>query len=238
MDPLLHNKTDEVVHRFLADKVPFTTTDISNAVKEAIWNEIGQRVGHRAIRAIIQQIDAQGIMSELDFAVSPITVYPPGQGGITVRLWHHHTYNPDDYKNVEQKPWEPPNDQSGCAPQLDMSDAVDVGDSMPIVANTSTGSKATKQCQIQQKQNTLNIPSVLVRSAGFHIGDRIFIDVNPQNGLEISRTVSSHASRQCVDEEGRIRIHGKKLDCLQKRNGSYCTAMLVEEPGKTYIVVQ
>lgn len=235
---LIRDKTEEAVQAKLDSQTAFTTTDISNAVKQAVHASTQEVPGHRHIRPIIQELDANGDMAAADFVVSPITVYPLASAPITVRLWHPQGFDPVGYADVEQKPWMPSVGQtSDAAQQLDMSsDGPDDDDSMPVVTNTPSGATVTKQCQIQNCQTTLNLPSVLVKAAGFMRGDGVLIATNSKGGIDVKRAASS--GTQTVDGEGRIRIHGKNLESLRKGKGDPCTAMLVEEVGVKYILIQ
>lgn len=239
MNQLLREKTEDAVKGKLDSQDSFTTTDISNAVKQAVYAINSKVPGHRQVRPIIEELEAEGMMANADFVATPITVYPNGKP-FTVRLWHHHAVDPADYRDVNQIAWTPTTGQStadlvnDAGRQVDM-DGPDTNDSMPVIQNTPSGATVQKQCQLQLKQSTLNLPLILVKAAGMFVGNSILVASNSKGGIDIKRSITG---TQEVDAQGRIRIHGRNLEMLKKGKGDPCTAMLVEDGGEKYIVVQ
>lgn len=99
-----------------------------------------------------------------------------------------------------------------------------------IVSNTDDGSSVSKQCQIQQMEQTLNVPRFIIKALGWNAGDAF--DVTWNNGAIIRQ---SDAGKQKIDKEGRIRLHGTQVAQLGTNTP---TALLVEpDSGDKYIQI-
>ncbi len=235
MDPdTLRQNVEDAVNVKLSAREHFTTVDIS---KPLIHVDNGIR--HREVRQIIDNMWAQGDIENAAFAVGSVTVYPKHRkgNGMQVRLFHpdEPTYDPASYTATHQ---EVVRDEAVATRGFDMDTEGDDGtsgsDSVSVVTNTPSGASVTKQCQIQAREGTLNIPVTLVRSAGFRAKDEIAITIS---GATIQVKKSTPGSQQ-VDGENRIRLHGKNVSCLGKSVGVPCLAMVVQpDSGDTYIQI-
>ena len=141
----------------------------------------------------------------------------------------------DDHASLLQVPSSPSPAPSSTRALLDMDD--DASAAIPAQVATVTGvHPVTRQCQVQQANETINIPSPLVKTAGFNPGDRFAVET-VAGVINIRRMVNGV---QQVDAEGRIRIHGRNVQTLNRRNGETCTVLLVtpENGDPAYLSVQ
>ena len=237
-DATLRVEVENRISELIQQGEAFTTVDVSHPIIAK-----DESVRHRQVRQIIDEMDAQGTMDIADYLRSTITVYPQGNQSkpLNVRLWHPDGYDVSAYTRIQQK-LARSSDQStstaAVAPRgIDMSDQDDDGggDGDPLIATTSSGDTVTKQCQVQQKQDTLNIPLSIIREAGFRSGDAFEIS---KSSTAVSIEKSS-TGKQRVDHEGRIRVHGDNVRILGKPHGVRCTVMVAENAnGQKYIQVQ
>lgn len=225
------------VEKAVMDKITageaFTTVDISHP----IINQ-DKSIRHKQVRTIIDEMLAQGVFDNHKYAVSPITVYPKQNKPISgVRLFHPDDpiFNPNSYTATNQELSRDSNKSSITRgfqiPDADGDDGS--SDNMIVVGATPSGNAVTKQCQIQQCRGTLNIPAILVKSAGFSSGDYINV-VTSASMITIEK--SQVQTNQQIDADGRLRIYGKNVESLNKQNGDTCMAMLVENPNKEKVI--
>lgn len=213
----------------------FTTADISHPLKR-----VDPNVRHRHVRAIINQMIRDNELQAADFTTSPITVWPDPHSPTPARLFHPDDpgFDPNSYtaRNQQLSDINPVTTKmSGRS--IDMSDDDGPVDGLTVITNTKSGHPVTKQCQIQPRQGSINVPALLVRAAGLSTGDFIHIDIDQTPSVKISKAHMN--TGQTVDAEGRVRLHGGNVTALKKPNGSNCTAMLVTPPsGEKYIQIQ
>lgn len=230
----LRQQVEAAVTDKLNNREAFTLVDISHPIIQA-----DNSVRHKQVRAIVDDLANAGEFDEAMFTSSPITVYPKPNKPITARLFHPDdpSFDVNSYTATNQ---ELHRDQQ-TAPVLstrgyDMTD--DDGDdgssgSVQVVSSTATGASVRKQCFVQSKMDTLNIPKTVVKAAGFAVGDSI--NVICDNGA--MRIEKSASGRQRVDNEGRIRLHGENIG--DRQHGTAYTAIAVEpSSGDFYIQVQ
>jgi hypothetical protein len=236
----------------------FTSVDISHPIIEADVQEHGKRtVFHRQVNTLIHEMFAAGelvydediVDGGIPLLRTAITVYPKPGKSATAFLYYPDdpNYDPNSYNERNQElvvdaPQTTPDSGDPQASKtrgfdMDDDDADDckTDDGATVVTTTATGAPVSKQCQIQRRHDTINIPSVLVRSAGWGTGDPVSVNaVGPT--IYVRRKVPG---QQRVDGEGRIRIHGKNVDALGKGLGDTCTALLVTpKDGEKYIQIQ
>ncbi len=232
-DATLKQKVEEAVGQKVLDREPFTTVDISHPIIAE-----DKSVRHRQVRTLVEEIVGRGDLDEGMFTSSPITVYPQPGKPVTARLFHPDdpTFDINSYAATHQKL---NRGQAALGPAVtrgyDMTD--DEGDDgsddgVTHVTSTPTGAPVTKQCFIQPKQGSLNIPSIIVKGAGFNNGDKFGISL-VSGAIRIERASSGS---QVVDKEGRIRLHGKSI--ASKDDTNTCTATVVSpQNGDAYIEV-
>lgn len=226
----LESKVKELISDKIKRNEPFTNVDISHPL-------IAQdpTIRHRQVRDIIQQMWSDNEFQ--NYTATPITVYPSDNQPITARLFH-----PDDpsfdittYTKTDQQldRATPGSNLNTKRRFLQLSDSSD--DNVVQVSTSVTGAAVTAQCEVQKTNNTLNIPRVIVNKAGWVSGDAIVVE---EKNATITITKTSNHTKQTVDKEGRIRIHGSKLDVIGKSNGQSCTVLLVNDNNETKIQVQ
>lgn len=235
-------ETRNVVFGFLEDRKPFTHTDVSNAVKKLVHEKTGKMVGHKYVRDIILDIfDNSDELGNNNFVRSPITVYPPTRStGVGAYLYHPDDFDCLDYNDLSQEAWKPNSNSSEDgvvskmsfkSSNIDMTDDGVTGDT-----HAKNGAEVTKQCSVQPNRRVLNIPAIMVSSAGWKVGDTVQVDHdNSSNILTVKRSISG---AQAVDSEGRVRVYGKNLSQIGKSPSDRCDTMLVKDNDSCYIVVQ
>ena len=234
----MNTETRNVVYDFLNGRESFTHTDVSNQVKERVYNITGDVVGHRFVKDIVLNILNSGELGSYNFVRSSITVYPPNLAhGVRAFLYHPDDVDTSNYQSVQQDVWNPPNATVANATKapttschLDMSD-----DGATVSPQAKNGSTVTKQCSVQANRKVLNIPAIMVSCAGWNPGDTVQVDCDhSSNILTVKKSITG---TQTVDGEGRIRIHGKNLEQIGKSSSDRCDTMLVND-NDCYIIVQ
>jgi len=225
----------------------FTSACISHPVIEQ-----HPEVRHRAVNEIIRDIWAQGNMMgsddgiPTDYVRTSITVYPDGPGGASRAAFLYHPDNGFDpysfqltervlVRNEEKKDSDPGRD-------VDMD--TDLVDSGQVLINLASGAAVSKQCDIQAKNDTLNVPRFVIKGAGLKSGDAVLIDVVSNRTINVKKasTPGANGQAQTVDKEGRVRLHGARLAALcgspTIKHGETFTALVVTpDGGEKYIQV-
>lgn len=232
----LQSKVESAVNDAIAAGKAFTMVDISHPIIHA-----DPTVRHRQVRSIIEDMANNGAFDNGMYTSSPITVYPQPNKPVTARLFHPDdpSFDVNSYTATNQQLHR---DQASAPANVITTRGYDMTDtdgdngsngSVQVVSSTPTGASVTKQCFVQSKGDTLNIPRTIVKAAGFATGDSI--NVADDNGsLRIEKAASG---RQKVDKEGRIRLHGDNIG--SRSNGAACTAIVVAPAaGDRYIQIQ
>ncbi len=233
----LQPAVEEAVHSMVDAREPFTTACISNPL---IADH--PEVRHIEVRAIIDGMIAAGDLDQPpQYMIGSTTVYTTrSPNGIQVRLFHPDDPNFDPSTFTANRRVLVRNNvpvTSGFASVDDDGDD-GTGDSVPVVTCTPTGAPVTRQCQVQKQHTTVNVPCQLVRAAGFNAGDEISIGMSAST-LTIKKAAGLDVSKQSVDAEGRIRVHGKNVESLGKAPTDLCTALVVQPSGgDAYIQIQ
>lgn len=256
MDPVtLRNTVESAVQSKLAAGDAFTSACISHPI---IKNNPDVR--HREVNDIIRDMWASGQMvgdddgMQADYNRSLIDVYPGGPGSAPVKAFCYHpdSFDPLTFKGstrvLVRNPGSVPSVTSGPVTVPDMTNLDDVDDDSDddtdndsaglILSNLSSGDAVTKQCDIQSKSNTLNIPRFVIEAAGFQQGESVLVTADAT-----ARTVTIRKSApgtggqvQVVDKEGRIRLHGARVAALcgtpNVQHGATFKALLVSPTGK------
>lgn len=238
------------------DDRAFTSVDISHPIIQADIAANGKRtVFHRQVNQIIHDLFAMGELvcdDSIPLVRTAITVWPKPGETATAFLYHPddpmydpNTYNSRNQELVVQKPGNvlaaQPGGSVGLAQtrnfNMDDDDESKSDQTANVITTTVSGQPVTKQCQIQRRQDTLNIPRILVKAAGWAPGDAVSVTaVGPT--IFVRKEIPGH---QRVDAEGRIRVHGKNVDAMNKKMGDICLALLVEPTNGShapYIQIQ
>ena len=232
----LQQKVEQGVDAKITANQPFTMVDISHPIIKA-----DPTVRHRQVRSVIEALASNGKFDNAMYTSSPITVYPQPNKPVQARLFHPDdpSFDVNSYTATNQ---ELHRDQASAPANVITTRGYDMTDTdgdngsnstVQMVSSTVTGAPVTKQCFVQSKGDTLNIPRTIVKAAGFAVGDSI--NVTDDNGsLRIEKATSG---RQKVDQEGRIRLHGDNIG--SRANGTACTAVVVAPAsGGSYIQIQ
>lgn len=215
----LQQKVTDAVDAMFNKRMAFTNLDIAKPIIKA-----DGLIRYWQIRDCINELWRSGAMDSAAYAVSMIDVYPNAQGpSIPARLFHPDEpgFDPSSYQDVRQV--------------LIRNAALDNDSvSTPAPISLPTGSKVTTTCEVQKVRGTINVPKIVVSSAGFKAGDSFSVSAD-SNSLKIE---VSPAGTQKVDSEGRIRLHGPNVNAINKTSGDPCVVMTVEDSGKVYIQIQ
>lgn len=237
-----HNTLEAEVRSAVDAKIsmrePFTLVDISHPIIER-----DNSVRHKQVRAIVDQLASDGLFDDEMYTSSPITVYPSPSKPCSARLFHpdEPTFDINSYTATNQVLHRDGSGssaivQSTSTRNFDMTDGDgDDGsqDDINVITTTASGAPVTKQCYVQSKANTLNVPVTIVTAAGFKPGDSI----NVKNSSGVIQIEKSNSGKQKVDKEGRIRLHGNKIEGHDP--ASKCTAVVITPNGSdTYIQIQ
>lgn len=227
MNSTLEKKVTDAVVGFINTNKAFTTVDISHPIIHEDPN-----IRHSDIRKILDHIINNGTLDSANYTSSPITVYPSPSSPKTARLFHPDDpgFDPSSYASVNQELHRPTSQV--VTRQYNMTDLNgDDGsnDGVSVLTTTSSGDKISKQCIVQTNRQTISVPRIIVRNAGFSVGDSI--KVHKVNGL--IRIEKADDGKQRVDGEGRIRLHGENISGKSK-----WVAVVVDYDLGTYIQIQ
>ncbi|MHA2279595.1 MAG: hypothetical protein ACXAC5_01705 [Promethearchaeota archaeon] len=202
----------DAVKARLNDSVAFTSACISHPLIDK-----DPAIRHYDVSQEVKQLWRQRQMTDPDgvgYLRTLITVYPDGPSGAPSQAYLYYPDNGFD-----------PNSFTATSRIL-TRDGDSQEDDAITVTQTANGSGVSKQCQVQKIERTLNIPRFIIAQLGWNSGQPIHVAVVSGN-IEIKpiKPASSVQPSQTVDQERRIRLHGKILDQLGTNNP---TAMLVE----------
>ena len=245
----LKQQVKDAVAAKMAAREAFTTVDISHPLIAA-----DSSIRHSQVRSIINEMWSNGDFEGEFYTASSITVYPKPTQPVTARLFHpdEPEYDPSSYTSVTQEltrtgssltfnkklpasPFAPVRSKGFDVTDSDGDDGSSSDGSL-VLAQSATGAKVQAQCEIQQKNATLNVPRILVSKAGLNVGSPVQISVS--GGVVTIKPGGDPAKDQVVDKEGRIRVYGKNLAGLGKSQGQACQALLVDDGGQSYIQIQ
>ena len=213
----VRTEVQKLVQTLLDAGDAFTSACISHPI---IKNDAGVR--HRDCTREVRNMWNGGQMIDGDgstYVRTSITVWPDGPGTTPANAW---LYHPDDYDVDGFKPRTRVLVR-GATPDTDEDD-----DTVVNITSTADGSAVVKQCQVQQKEKTLNIPRQLIKDVGWAPGQELDVDVNGSIVTIKIKTASAETAKQKVDNEGRIRLHGKTVDVLATTTP---LALLVDPTG-------
>lgn len=209
--------TNQVMQK-IANEEAFTSACISHPLIEQ-----DNTVRHRDVSQVIKDMWAHGNLIDNNghaYLRSLITVYPDGPQTSPAQAWLYYPdngFDPSDFTSNER-----------ILIRKHYGD--DTSSSISIV-NTADGSKVSKQVDVQAANKTLNIPRHIIKAAGWKTGDCLAVSTSTTT---VTIKLDKNA-RKRVDKEGRIRIHGKYVACLET---SSPTAILVEpDQGDAYIQI-
>lgn len=234
----LQKEVEDAVMNKVNSREAFTAVDISHPI---IKNDPSIR--HRQVRDAINAMINNGVFDQQIYTSSPITVYPKSNKPVTARLFHPDDPNFDinsyTATNQELDRGASGDDQGTKTRGFDMTDSDGDdgsgfdGNSIQMISTTSTGAPVKKQCFIQALHNTINIPRVVVKAAGFATGEFIKIS-NTGSNITIEKDSSG---KQQVDKEGRIRLHGPNINGFNS-NVPYTAVVVEPSQGNKYIQIQ
>jgi len=249
MDPnALRSTVESAVQAKLDAGEAFTSACISHPI---IKNNTTVR--HREVNGIIRDMWASGQMigdddgMQSDYNRTLIDVYPGGPGSSPVKAFCYHpdSYDPFSFqggkrvlvRNASSLSADPVTipDMSG----LDDDDSDNDNDGAALVlTNLASGAAVTKQCEIQSKSNTLNVPRFIIKAAGWSEGDAVLVDADSSAKtvtIKKASTAGASGQAQVVDKEGRIRLHGARVAALcgtpDVQHGATFKALLVSPDG-------
>ncbi len=230
-DATLRIEVENQIQDLIGKSEAFTTADISHPIINK-----DESVRHKQVKAIVDEMDTAGNFHVAGYIRGSTTIYLQGDPSkpMNVRLWYpdNGNFDPDSYSRTSQKLSRSGDSQSSPSRGIDMTDDDD-DDADPVVTNTVDGHAVTKQCSIQQRNDTLNIPLLLIKDAGFNSGDAFSV-VQSSNRITVHK---SAAGKQNVDAQGRIRIHGANIAAVKKADGSTCKALVATNGSEKYIEI-
>lgn len=198
------DSTRKAVVDMFESNEPFTSACISHPLIK-----MDASIRHHDVSQTIKEMWRNGEMVGPDGSMlvrSNISVWPNGPGR-SVNAWLYHT---DDY------------DVASFKPRSRVLVRGDIVDPPTSIANVADGSPVKKQCQVQTKNKTLNVPRSIIKEIGWLATDGIRVNID---GSTVTLIRCAMNSDQSIDKEGRIRLHGKAVDALDT---SPLTALLVE----------
>lgn len=212
----LNERVRNRVNDFVESRRAFTTVDISHP----IIND-DPTVRHRQIREVIEEMLTEGYFDEVAYTTTNITVHPqPGQD-VGARLFHPDEpgFDVDSYTKVSQEL------HRRSVNKIAVTKVTDEASTVAIQHRSTV--------RVQQRECTLNIPKKLVVGAGLKEGDRFTISFDG-TAIRIEKTMTGN----CVDAEGRIRIHG--MQRYNKMPGDACNVAVLSSSSilsTTYIQI-
>lgn len=242
----LRQAVRDAVLKLIDNRQPFTNVDISHPLIQQ-----DPTIRHRDVRKLIDELWADGTIGNEEYTVSTITVYPSPNKGVAARLFHPDDpqFDPNTYTATHQElvrpttPAAQPDPASVLSPvrtqgfSITDKDGDDGSNDPPaLVTATVSGAKVTAQCEVQQKETTVNVPRLLIKNAGWDAGTSISIKL-AGGAIQIHKAPTDGDQR--VDNEGRIRLHGSNVSALGKAHGQPVQALLVQpNSGDSYIQIQ
>jgi len=234
----LQKEVEDAVMSKISNREAFTAVDISHPI---IKND--QSVRHRQVREVINAMINNGVFDQQIYTSSAITVYPQPNKPVTARLFHPDdpSFDINSYTATNQElDRGTSGDQQGTKTRgFDMTDSDgddgtgSDGNSIQMISTTSAGVPVRNQCFVQAMHDTINIPRVVVKAAGFASGDGIKIS-NSGGNVTVERDASG---KQQVDKEGRIRLHGSSISGFVS-NKPYTAVVVEPSQGNKYIQIQ
>ena len=217
----INQLVNDAVADFCDNLEPFTSLDISNAVKLK-----GVLVRHREVAPVVRELFAKGTMGTYGYDRELIGVKLPGGGTADAYLYHHATVPASAYDNRAQValPPPPPQGATGVADPIAKSDAVKDSDKItvtPVSTVTTPVSTATAPVACsgplrtahQKRDGRLEVPAKWMDKLCWLAGDQIKVIVEG-NGIVLKRTagpLDKPIKSLPVDRWGRIRIHTRIL---------------------------
>jgi len=229
-------KTKEVIENFISKGWPFTSLDVSNAVK----NSIDRAVRHRDVAPVVRQLFAAGIIIQNGYERELISVTLSNGDQKQAFLYHHWSTSANAYTDRCQEPVVPKLvvDESDDNVMLDDTDAIDVAKSdLQGAAVISQASDEVKRAQ--KSDHRLEVPASWVNDMDWDIGEGIYA-IKDNNSLvlkHVDDVISNDdvVGTMVISNDCRLRITKKVLDRVFQ-SSSAGNELMVSKNAKTITV--